>query len=115
MESVSSLIERIDAEFSAAEQRWDQLRVKQLEVYQVRQQRLECFERIVRNPAQLWEPRLDALAKRFGNNIGCSCPTGTRATSRDASSFGRTSPVSDCDSRVSPDAEVRKTRRHLRC
>src|SRR6188768_2015926 len=69
METANSLIERIDAEFSAAEQRWDLLRVKQLEAYQVRQQRLERFERTVDALRELWEPRLEALAKRFGKNM----------------------------------------------
>ena len=69
METTNNLIERIDAEFSAAEQRWDLLRVKQLEAYQVRQQRLESFERIVEGLRELWEPRLEALAKRFGKNM----------------------------------------------
>ena len=69
METTNGLIERIDAEFSAAEQRWDQLRVKQLEAYQVRQQRLERFERTVEDLLELWEPRLEALAKRFGKNM----------------------------------------------
>jgi hypothetical protein len=69
MEMANSLIERIDAEFSAAEQRWNQLRVKQLEAYQVRQQRLERFERTVDALRELWETRLEALAKRFGKNM----------------------------------------------
>jgi hypothetical protein len=69
METANSLIERINSEFSAAEQRWEQVRVKQLEGYQVRQQRLECFERTVETLRELWEPRLEALATKFGKNM----------------------------------------------
>jgi YHS domain-containing protein len=69
MNVVISLSERIDAEFSAAEQRWDQRRAKQLEAYQVRKERLERFDGTVDALRELWELRLDALVTRFGKNI----------------------------------------------
>ena len=107
METTNSLIERIDAEFSAAEQRWDQLRVKQLEAYQVRQQRLERFERTVEDLRELWEPRLEALAKRFGKNMDV-LPTqerGRRAVSMEfRSSLARIL----LRFAVSPDVDARK-------
>jgi len=63
------LTKRIDAEFSAAEERWNQLRSIQLEAYRTRAERLEHFERTVDALRELWEPRLQALAKRFGKNM----------------------------------------------
>jgi YHS domain-containing protein len=107
METANSLIERIDAEFSAAEQRWDQLRVKQLEVYQVRQQRLECFERIVETLRELWEPRLDALSKRFGKNMDV-LPIQERGRRAVSLEFGSNLARILLRFAVSPDADARK-------
>lgn len=107
METANSLIERIDAEFSAAEQRWDQLRVKQLEVYQVRQQRLECFERTVETLRELWEPRLEALAKRFGKNMDV-LPIQERGRRAVSLEFGSNLARILLRFAVSPDADARK-------
>jgi hypothetical protein len=114
METANSLIERIDAEFSATEQRWDQLRVKQLEVYQVRQQRLECFERIVETLRELWEPRLDALSKRFGKNMDV-LPIQERGRRAVSLEFGSNLARILLRFAVSPDADARKLVVSLRC
>ena len=107
METANSLIERIDAEFSAAEERWDQLRVKQLEAYQVRQQRLEHFERTVDTLRELWEPRLEALAKRFGKNMDV-LPIQERGRRAVSMEFGSNLARIILRFAVSPDADARK-------
>ena len=70
MITASNLTERIDAEFSAAEKRLDQFRTQQVQEYQDRQQRLERFEQTRwTSCATIWEPRLDVLAKKFGERV----------------------------------------------
>lgn len=69
MTTTIDLTKRIDAEFTAAEERWNQLRVNQLEAYRIRTERLERFERTADELRELWEPRLQALAERFGKNM----------------------------------------------
>ena len=107
MTTDTELTKRIDAEFSAAEKRWDQLRVKQLEAYRTRTERLERFERTVDALRELWEPRLQALAKRFGKNMDVH-PTeelGRRAASLE---FGSNLAHIILRFAVSPDADVTK-------
>ena len=60
------LIQIIDAEFSAAEKRLNEFRAQQVQEFQIRQERLEQFERTLDELRRVWEPRLDALAKKFG-------------------------------------------------
>ncbi len=107
METTNLLIERIDAEFSAAEERWNQLRVKQLEEYHVRQLRLERFERTVDALRELWEPRLEALATRFGKTMDVMPieQPGRRAVSME---FGSNLARITLRFTVSPDADARK-------
>ncbi|MGD9714556.1 MAG: hypothetical protein AB7V46_21225 [Thermomicrobiales bacterium] len=69
MDATTKLMDRIDAEFSAAQEHWNQLRTKHLEAYQDRRQRLEQFERAVDGLRDVWEPRLDVLAKKFGKDM----------------------------------------------
>jgi YHS domain-containing protein len=69
MKAAISLVERIEAEFSAAEERWKQIRSNHLEAYQERRQRLERFELTVDGLRELWEPRLEALVRKFGTNM----------------------------------------------
>ncbi|HMP07571.1 MAG TPA: hypothetical protein PJ982_14575 [Lacipirellulaceae bacterium] len=69
MGAVGTLTERIDAEFSASQGRWEELRARHIEAFQLRRQRLERFEQTVDALRTLWEPKLDALAQRFGKNM----------------------------------------------
>ena len=74
MATAGVLTERIDAEFSAAQERWDRLRTQHVRHFEEKTQRLEQFERTVEDLRPAWGPRLDALAKKFGNNMK-ACPT----------------------------------------
>ena len=101
------LIKRIDAEFSAAEKRLNQFRAQQVQEYQDRQERLEQFERTVDELRNVWEPRLDALAKKFGDRVDVHP---TIEPGRRSATFEFRSNLASVKLRlsVSPDAEVRK-------
>jgi hypothetical protein len=107
MTTNTNLTNRIDAEFSAAEKRWDQLRTIQLEAYRTRAERLERFEQTVDALRELWEPRLQALAKRFGKNMDAHL---TEELGRRAASLEFGSKIAHIILRfaVSPDTDVTK-------
>lgn len=65
----NELLDRIDAEFSAAEQRIKRLRSEKVEEFQGRQQRLEQFEVTLDQLREIWKPRLETLAKKFGERV----------------------------------------------
>jgi hypothetical protein len=69
MSTSSSLADRIDAEFNAAFQRVDQLKDQNAAEFQGRQQRLEKLDGILQGLREVWQPRLDSLAKKFGERV----------------------------------------------
>ena len=77
------------------------------EAYQVRQQRLECFEQTVDALRELWEPRLEALAKRFGKNMDVT-PIQERGRRAVSMEFGSNLARILLRFAVSPDADARK-------
>jgi YHS domain-containing protein len=101
------LIQRIDAEFSAAEKRLNDFRTQQVREYQHRQERLERFERTLDELRKVWEPRLDALAEKFGDRVDVHP---TIEPGRRSATFEFQSNLASVTLRLSvaPDAEVRK-------
>jgi YHS domain-containing protein len=101
------LANRIDAEFSAAERRLNQFRAQQVQEYQDRKKRLEHFERKLDELRKVWEPRLDVLAKKFGDRVDVRP---TIEPGRRSATFEFQSSLARVTLRlsVSPDAEVRK-------
>lgn len=69
MSDVDSLLTRIDASIAAAKSRVKDLQSKRTEEYQDRQQRLEHFEQSLNELRQIWQPRLEALATKFGERV----------------------------------------------
>jgi hypothetical protein len=65
----NDLLDRIDSEFAAADQRLKLLRTEKLQEYQGRQQRLEQFEQTLNELREVWQPRLETLAKKFGERV----------------------------------------------
>jgi YHS domain-containing protein len=108
MSTASSLTERIDAEFSAAEKRLDQFRAQRLQEHQDRQKRLERFEQTTLDELRkIWESRLDVLAKKFGQRMDVH-PTvepGRRSVTLE---FQSTLARIQLRFSAAPDAEVRK-------
>ena len=69
MAGSTTLAERIDAEFSAAEQKIKQLQKQHVERYAQRQQRQEKLEKILDEHRDIWRSRLETLSKRFADRI----------------------------------------------
>ena len=69
MPKVEELLSRIDKEFIAVEDRIKRNQSQQMEVYRDRQQRLEKFEQTLNHLREVWRPRLEAFAKRFGDRV----------------------------------------------
>jgi YHS domain-containing protein len=69
MSEISSLTGRIEAEFAAADEKIKKFQSEQVEEHQERQQRLEQFEQLLDQLRDIWRPRLEALAQRFGDRV----------------------------------------------
>ena len=69
MADISSLTERIDAEFTAANQKIAELQKHGVQQFEERRQRLETLEKTLEELKSTWRPRLEALAKRFADRV----------------------------------------------
>jgi YHS domain-containing protein len=69
MNHVDSLLDRIDAEFDSAKKRIEEFQQEKVTAYQQKQQRLENFVKICDRLREIWRPRLEALAQRFGQKV----------------------------------------------
>jgi YHS domain-containing protein len=69
MADVSNLLNRIDAEFTALDQKIKQSQTEQVEAHRESQKRLEAFAKVLDELQGLWRPRLEALAKKFGDRV----------------------------------------------
>jgi hypothetical protein len=69
MPDISSLTGRIDAEFSAVEEKVKHFQVDQVEKHKQRQTRLEQLGQVFDQLRDIWKPRLELLVKKFGDRI----------------------------------------------
>jgi YHS domain-containing protein len=69
MATSKNLTDRIDAEFSAADERIQQLRSDKIQSYEDRQQRVEQLSQTFDELRGIWGPRLETLAKKFGERV----------------------------------------------
>jgi YHS domain-containing protein len=69
MPDINSLASRIDAEFSAVEEKVKQFQVAQMEEHKQRQKRLEQLSKVFDQMRDLWRPRLELLVKKFGDRV----------------------------------------------
>ena len=67
MPDVSTLLNRIDAEFSALDAKVKRAQEEKQHEHQDRQQRLATFEKELATLPEVWKPRLEALVQRFGD------------------------------------------------
>jgi YHS domain-containing protein len=106
MAAPNSLLERIDAEINAANQRVKQLQSQKVEEFQGRQQRLEQFDKILERLRDVWRPRLEALAQKFGERVDVQPQV---APANRSAKFEFQSDLARIDLRFSaaPDSEVR--------
>ncbi len=69
MADTNTLASRIDAEFSAAEQKVKQFQAEQVQEHQQRQKRLERLGQVFEQMQEVWRPRLELLVKKFGDRV----------------------------------------------
>ena len=69
MQTVNELINRIDAEFDRAFEHSEKYRAEKVQEFQARQQRLEQLEKTLDRLREIWKPRLEALARKFGDRV----------------------------------------------
>ena len=69
MPDIKSLASRIDAEFSAVEDKVKKLQVEQMEGHKDRQKRLEQLAKVFDEMSAIWRPRLELLVKKFGDRV----------------------------------------------
>lgn len=69
MENLTNLLSRIDAELNTVQQRIKQFQEHKIAEYRERQERLEQFARVCEQLQDVWRPRLEALAQRFGDKV----------------------------------------------
>ena len=69
MPDVNSLASRIDAEFSAVEEKVKKLQVEQVQEHKERQKRLEQLGKVFDQLRDVWRPRLELLVKKFEGRV----------------------------------------------
>jgi hypothetical protein len=69
MADVNELLSRIDAEFTASQEKIKAFQAKQAEEFAGREQRLEKFAALVEELSGVWRPRLEALKAKFGDKV----------------------------------------------
>jgi YHS domain-containing protein len=69
MADTDVLLARIDAEFTANDERVKGLQAAVLGAYEGRQERFKQFEKACDQLREVWRPRLELLAKKFGDDV----------------------------------------------
>jgi hypothetical protein len=69
MPDINSLAARIDAEFSAVEEKVKKFQSEQVSEHKERQKRLERLGKVFDDLAGLWKPRLEMLVQKFGDRV----------------------------------------------
>jgi YHS domain-containing protein len=69
MSDIGNLASRIDAEFSAVEEKVKKFQVEQVEAHKERQQRLDQLGKLFDQLGDIWRPRLDLLVKKFEGRV----------------------------------------------
>jgi YHS domain-containing protein len=69
MADTNSLAGRIDAEFSAVEEKVKKFQVQQVAEYKEREKRLAQLNKVFDELRDIWKPRLELLVKKFGDRV----------------------------------------------
>ncbi|MBK7977608.1 MAG: hypothetical protein IPK07_31595 [Deltaproteobacteria bacterium] len=107
MSNLNELLDRIDAEFEAAEGRIAKFKEEKAAEYHGRQERLEMFAKACEQLQAVWRPRLDALAAKFGKRVTIN-PVVTPALRTATFKFQSELAKIELKLSASTDAEVRK-------
>ena len=107
MADISSLLQRIDGEFAAGEQKIKAFQAEQTRAYEDRQNRLQTFEKVCEQLREICRQRIEALAQKFGERVQVIPEIG--AELRQATfKFNSNLAHIDLRFRASTDQEVRK-------
>lgn len=69
MADVPTLLNRIDSELSAFDEKTRRSQAEQVQQYHEKQKRLAVFEQHMESLPAVWRPRLEALIERFGDRL----------------------------------------------
>ena len=69
MSDINSLASRLDAEFSAVEEKAKKFQSEQAEEHKQRQKRLEQLGKVFDQLRDIWRPRLELLVQKFGDRV----------------------------------------------
>jgi YHS domain-containing protein len=69
MADTTSLASRIDAEFATVEDKVKQFQVQQSEQFKQREKRLDQLGKVFDQLQEVWRPRLELLAGKFGDRV----------------------------------------------
>jgi hypothetical protein len=69
MPDINSLASRIDAEFSAVEEKVKKFQAEQVEEHKQRQKGLEQLAKVFDQLRDIWRPRLELLVKKFSDRV----------------------------------------------
>jgi YHS domain-containing protein len=69
MPDINNLASRIDAEFTAVEQKVKKFQSEQAEQHKQRGRRLEQLSKVFDDLRDIWRPRLEFLVKKFGDRV----------------------------------------------
>jgi hypothetical protein len=69
MPDINNLESRINAEFTAVEEKHKKFQVQKGEEHKERQKRLEQLSKVFDQMRQIWGPRLEFLIKKFGDRV----------------------------------------------
>jgi hypothetical protein len=105
--AAGTLLDRIDAEFAAADQRATKFKSQKMDEFEGRKQRLEKFEQLLEKLREVWRPRLEALAQKFGERVNVQPRI---EPGRRSANFAFQSDLARIDLRfaVAPDVDVRQ-------
>lgn len=107
MADINNLMSRIEAEFATMENKVKSFQAQQVQQFQEREKRQEQFVRLLDDLREIWRPRLDALAQKFGQRVNV---TPTVEPGRRMATLKFQSPLARIDLRFSvfTDPDVRQ-------
>lgn len=106
MSETNTLLDRIDAEFREVEAQIKEYQDAKVQEFQAREARLEQFAGLCESLSEVWRPRLQAFAQRFGDRIQT---TPVISRTRRSATLRCASPLAQFDLTLSvmTDADVR--------
>lgn len=69
MSEANALLSRIDAEFAAVQERIKKFQAVGVQEFEQREKRLGLFSKLCEDLRDIWRPRLEALATKFGDRV----------------------------------------------